>query len=243
MLNFDEQRFVDSQRGALAHGPGLHEVVRNHLNAGGDSLFFLGSGGAGILMEPAVSLLATKSSFPAASQAPAELMALGSARLGPHSLVVVPSRSGDTSESLEVLAYAKRAGATVVALTGTPGSPLAAQADVNFTNPVSDDNSSESFYLQSLLIALAVMDVRGEKIGFAETLRELEQLPEHLLEAKRSFEARAPEVANFIAASSYHLVVGAGSSWPEAFYYGMCILEEMQWIRTRPVHVKIKQIK
>src|SRR5262249_45357573 len=28
----------------------------------------------------------------------------------------------------------------------------------------------------------------------------------------------------------------AGSVWPEAYYYGMCILEEMQWIRTRPVH-------
>ncbi len=25
-------------------------------------------------------------------------------------------------------------------------------------------------------------------------------------------------------------------AWPQAFYYGMCILEEMQWIRTRPVH-------
>lgn len=25
-------------------------------------------------------------------------------------------------------------------------------------------------------------------------------------------------------------------TWPETFYYGMCILEEMQWIRTRPEH-------
>ena len=236
MLNFDEQRFVDSQRGALAHGPGLHDAVRKHFSAAGDSLFFLGSGGAGILMEPAVSLLASKSTVSAFSLAPAELMTLGSARLGPHSLVIVPSRSGDTAESLDVLAYAKSAGATVISLTGTPGSALAERADVNFTNPVADDNSSESFYLQSLLSALAVMDVRGEQLGFGETLRELEQLPVQLLEAKRSFETRAPEVASFIAASPYHLIVGAGSSWPEAFYYGMCILEEMQWIRTRPVH-------
>jgi fructoselysine-6-phosphate deglycase len=34
----------------------------------------------------------------------------------------------------------------------------------------------------------------------------------------------------------YHVITGAGSTWAEAFYYGMCILEEMQWIRTRPVH-------
>ena len=42
--------------------------------------------------------------------------------------------------------------------------------------------------------------------------------------------------ASAIASAPYHLIVGAGSSWPEAFYYGMCILEEMQWIRTRPVN-------
>jgi fructoselysine-6-phosphate deglycase len=44
------------------------------------------------------------------------------------------------------------------------------------------------------------------------------------------------QLAGAIAARPYHIVTGAGSAWPEAFYYGMCILEEMQWIRTRPVH-------
>ena len=33
-----------------------------------------------------------------------------------------------------------------------------------------------------------------------------------------------------------HIITGAGLSWAQAWYYGMCILEEMQWIRTRPVH-------
>jgi fructoselysine-6-phosphate deglycase len=127
-------------------------------------------------------------------------------------------------------------GAKVIALTGTAGSPLAGQADVNFTNLDADDNSSESFYLQSLFIALSAMDVRGEIDDYAAVVAELQGLPKFLLEAKRSFEARAPEVAAAIADSAYHLIVGAGSTWPEAFYYGMCILEEMQWIRTRPVH-------
>ena len=236
MLNFDEGRFVASQEGAVAHGQGLYDAVAAHLHEGGDSLFFLGAGGAGILMEPATALLTRKSTFDAFCLAPAELMALGCERLSARSLVVIPSRSGDTAESLDVLAYAKKAGAKVLALTGTPNSPLAQQADLNFTNPVADDNSSESFYLQSLLIALAVMDVRGEQADFQTTLTTLEALPHQLLEAKRTFETRARDFAAAIASAPYHLIVGAGSSWPEAFYYGMCILEEMQWIRTRPVN-------
>ena len=43
-------------------------------------------------------------------------------------------------------------------------------------------------------------------------------------------------MAEAIKDEPYHIIVGAGSTWPEAHYYGMCILEEMQWIRTRPVH-------
>jgi fructoselysine-6-phosphate deglycase len=80
------------------------------------------------------------------------------------------------------------------------------------------------------------MDVRGELSDYQELITELQGLPEFLLEAKRNFEAKAPHVASAIADSPYHLLVGAGSTWPEAFYFGMCILEEMQWIRTRPVH-------
>ena len=236
MLNFDEERFLASQRGALAHGESLHAVVAEHAAHGGDSLFFLGAGGAGILMTPATDLLERESRLRAYCLAPAELMALGSTHLNSTSLVVIPSRSGDTKEALDVLDYCQERGATVVALTGTAGSPLALRADVNFTNLVADDNSSESFFLQSLLIALSVMDVRGEIDDYQAVVSELSGLPEFLLETKRGFESRAPEVAAAIADSAYHLIVGAGSTWPEAFYYGMCILEEMQWIRTRPVH-------
>jgi fructoselysine-6-phosphate deglycase len=236
MLNFDERRFLDSQRGAIALAQGLYDTVARSLADGADNLFFLGAGGAGLLMSPAASLLARASTFPTFIDAPVELMAWGSARLSSRSLVVIPSRSGDTAESLEVLDYCHRAGATVLALTGTADSPLGEKADVNFTNLVGDENSSESFYLQSLFIALAVMDVRSERADFHEIVSEMQGLPQILLESKRAFEDRAATLADVIANSSYHVFVGAGSTWPEAFYYAMCILEEMQWIRTRPVH-------
>ena len=33
----------------------------------------------------------------------------------------------------------------------------------------------------------------------------------------------------------YHLLTGAGSVWGETYSYGMCVMEEMQWIRTKTV--------
>ena len=53
---------------------------------------------------------------------------------------------------------------------------------------------------------------------------------------KRAYEPKAEAFAKMLAGADYHIITGAGNVWPQAFYYGMCILEEMQWIRTRPVH-------
>ena len=236
MLNFDEPRFIGIQSGAMELAAGLQDAVGKCLAAGAQNIFFLGSGGAGILMHPAAQLLATRSEFGVFVHWPAELAQTGSRHLGTQSIVVIPSLSGTTQESTAALQYSKAAGATVFALTGNAGSTLARDADYSFTNPAADDTSSESFYLQSLVIALAVMRARNEAADADRLIGELRLLPALLAGVKRSAEDQAAQIAASIAADPYHIITGAGSVWPEAFYYGMCILEEMQWIRTRPVH-------
>ena len=236
MLNFDESRFVRIQAGAVDLASGLQSAVDKSLADGARNLFFLGAGGAGILMQPAADLLQTRSEFDVYVHWAAEIVRTGSVRLGRQSMVVIPSLSGATKESLAALQYCKEAGATVIALTGRADSPLARGADFNFSNEAADDTSSESFYLQSLITVLAIMRARGEFGEYDAVLDELRRLPELLLDVKRSAEQRAAAIAQAIAADSYHIFTGAGLVWPQAYYYGMCILEEMQWIRTRPVH-------
>lgn len=236
MLNFDEDRYLRIQAGAVGLADRIHAEVSRALADGAQNLFFLGSGGAGILMQPAAQLLQARSTFPVYLEMPAELVVRGSAHLGPQSLVVIPSLSGTTGESIEALRYCRDRGARVMTLTGHAGVPLADEADANLVNEAADDTSCESFYLQSMLVALAVMHARGEYDQWDDTAAELRRLPELLLEAKRAFEPRAKAQAEQLKDEDYHIVTGAGSTWPQAFYYGMCILEEMQWIRTRPVH-------
>ena len=236
MLSFDEARFLRIQSGAVGLAEGLSEAVKARLAAGARNIFFLGSGGAGILMYPAASLLQARSRFGAFTDWAAQIVQTGSVHLGPHSMVVIPSLSGSTVESLAVLEYAKQAGAAVIALTGRQDSPLARKADYNFSNDAADDTSSESFYLQSLIIALAIMRQLDEFDTYDATIEQLRQLPQLLVGVKQAAQERAVYLAEAIAARPYHIVTGAGSAWPEALYYGMCILEEMQWIRTRPVH-------
>jgi len=94
MLNFDTERFLRIQSGAVAQAEGLREVITRCLDEGAENLVFAGSGGAGILMWPAARLLQTQSTFPVHVENPAELVVNGSVHLGPRSIVVIPSLSG-----------------------------------------------------------------------------------------------------------------------------------------------------
>lgn len=236
MLNFDVDRYLRIQGGALALADRIDAVVEDFLGSGGTSVVFAGAGGAGILMRPAADLLRDRSTFPAHLVLPAEVVAAGSAAVTRDALVVIPSLSGTTAESLAMLEHAQAVGARVLVLTGHEDSPLAHKADVALTNFAQDDTSCESFYLQSLLLALSIMARRGELDDPETTVAELRRLPELLVAAKEAFEPRAGELAEALAAAPWHVITGAGNVWPQAHYYGMCILEEMQWIRTRPVH-------
>lgn len=236
MLNFDIPRFLGIQGGAIGLASRIHQVIGDSLAKGADSIFFLGSGGAGILMEPACSLLRTRSLFPSFCERPAELVLTGHARFTDKSIVIIPSRSGTTKESIAVLKYAHARGATTIGLVAHVDTPIARDSNHSLVNFAADDTSSESFYLQSLCIALSIMQKRGETTQYDRIIEELAALPGLLVDVKRAFEPSAKSFAQMIADSPYHIISGAGGTWPEAYYYGMCILEEMQWIRTRPVH-------
>ncbi|WP_336629728.1 MULTISPECIES: SIS domain-containing protein [unclassified Microbacterium] len=236
MLNFDTERFVRIQTGALALSEPLQHVMETLLADGANNLFFLGAGGAGKLMEPAAQLISRRSEFPVYLENAAELVAVGSVNLGERSIVVIPSLSGTTREAIAVLEYAQQRGARVISLTAHADSPVATQADYTFTAFAEDDTSSESFYLQSLVIALSVLRALGRADDVDATIAELQTLPSLLVDVKKAFEPTAQEIAQAIQHDPYHILTAAGPLWTEAWYYGTCILEEMQWIRTRPVH-------
>jgi fructoselysine-6-phosphate deglycase len=236
MLNFDTERFRSIQAGALSLAEPLHETLGELIDGGATYLFFAGAGGAGRLMQPAVDLLSQRSRFPASLVRPAEIMATDHPALDENAIVVIPSLSGTTPESQEVLRYSQERGAKVIALTGHQDTPIAESADFAFTNYAADDTSSESFYLQSLLIALSTMELHDGVPGRARTLEQLRHLPELMIELKHAFEPRAQALAEQLAPESFHIITSSGLSWAEAWYYGTCILEEMQWIRTRPIH-------
>ncbi len=236
MLNFDEERFLRIQSGAVGLAGRIDAIVAAALAEGRDNLHLVGAGGVAYLLQPAVELMRRSSRFPVYSDKIAELMAQDSANLNARSLVFLTSLSGTTKESVAFLEFARAKGAKVVTLVGHADTPLGRDADETLVNFAADDTSCENYYVQSLLVALSIMHHRGEIDDHAALMAELALLPAQLLAIKRQVEPVAGDFARIIAGADYHIFTGAGNVWTEAHYYAMCILEEMQWIRTRPVH-------
>lgn len=236
MLNFDKDRFVKIQGGAVAIAEDVRALMRRLLDDGIERILFMGTGGVQFLTEPAIEIARNATVFPVSSAFSAQVVLEAPAGLDDKALVILPSLSGTTKESVQLLAFLKRKGVKTLSLTGHKDTPLGLDANYNFTNFAEDDTSSESFYLQTLLIVLALLAERGEFPEYDETVSELKRLPELLVSVKENFEESAAALAQEIKGEKYHIFTGAGTAWPEAHYYGMCILEEMQWIRTRPVH-------
>ena len=235
MLNFDKDRFLRIQSGAIALSVTIRPLMRDLLDRGIQRLYFMGTGGVQLLTLPAIDVIRRHSAFPVEALYPAQVVLDPPKGLDAQALVVIPSLSGTTRESVELLAFLKARGVTTLTLTGHADTPLAREATHTFTNFAEDDTSSESFYLQTLIIALALLAETGNTQAPA-LMAELSALPPLLVAAKEAYEPKAAALAATIKDEPWHIFTGAGSVWPQAHYYGMCILEEMQWIRTRPVH-------
>ncbi|WP_137113915.1 SIS domain-containing protein [Mesorhizobium sp. GR13] len=235
MLSFDPAAYISVQKGAVALAGPIDEAIRRELDAGMRNIAFWGVGGVAYLNMPAARLLQTTSSFPTFVDMGAEVIHTDNVNVGPGTLVVFTSVSGTTKEAIAALEYAKSKGARILTLTGTKGTPLERLADINFFNECADPTSSENYYLQTLLIALSIKRHVDGYADYERVVGELQRLPELLVEVKAGFTPRAKLFAEEIKDEQHHIITGSGNAWYEAWYYAMCILEEMQWIWTRPV--------
>lgn len=236
MFNFDVERFLNIQNGALALTDEFEQAVDTIIDQGIENVFFVGTGGATILMFAAEYILKTNSTLPVYSEISSELMQMDHKHLGEKSLVILPSLSGTTKETVEAAAFCKEKGATTISLVGHANTPLATATDYTFLNFAADDTSCESFYIQSFLLAFRIMYKRNELPNYYQIVEELKLLPNGLLKVKEATEERAAAFAKKHKDTPYHILSGTGVDWGETYYYAMCILEEMQWIKTRPVH-------
>jgi glucosamine--fructose-6-phosphate aminotransferase (isomerizing) len=156
--------------------------------------------------------------------------------LGPDTLTLAVSQSGETIDTLEAARHAARQGSQVLAVTNTVGSSLAREADGVFythAGPEIGVAASKTFATQMVaqeLVALYLAQVRAAKFPeeIAEVLADLDELPAKVARAI-ALEDRVRVVAERLADARDVLFIGRHTGYPAALE-GALKLKELSYI-------------
>ena len=155
--------------------------------------------------------------------------------VGPRTLTIGISQSGETADTVAALGEARRAGSPIAAIVNAPGSQIARMADAVFpthAGPEIGVASTKAFTTQLavlFLLAAKLREVRGLGRGLTEIEREaLSHLPKQLSQVLQ----QEPELERL--AREYHgardfLFLGRGLQYPVALE-GALKLKEISYI-------------
>ena len=156
--------------------------------------------------------------------------------LGPDTLTLAVSQSGETIDTLEAARHARRQGSRVLAVTNTVGSSLARDADaVLYTHagPEIGVAATKTFATQMValhLVALYLAQVRGGL--FPEEIRDamahLAALPEQVERTLR-LEPQIRGIASWLAQARDILFIGRHTGYPAALE-GALKLKEISYL-------------
>jgi glutamine---fructose-6-phosphate transaminase (isomerizing) len=156
--------------------------------------------------------------------------------LGPDTLTLAVSQSGETIDTLEAARHARRQGSQVIAVTNTVGSSLAREADgVLYTHagPEIGVAATKTFATQMVsqyLVALYLAQVRGSMFPeeIAEVLTELDELPAKV-ERAIGLDAEVLAIAQRYRDARDVLFIGRHTGYPAALE-GALKLKELSYV-------------
>ena len=156
--------------------------------------------------------------------------------LGPDTLTLAVSQSGETIDTLEAARHARRQGSQVIAVTNTVASSLAREADgVLYTHagPEIGVASTKTFATQMVaqqLVALYLAQVRGAMFPeeIAGVLGELDALPDQVAETV-ALDPQVRAIAEAFVDARDYLFIGRHTGYPAALE-GALKLKELSYI-------------
>ena len=234
MVKFEEERFLDNVRGALALRGQIEAIVDAAAGQCGN-LCWLGIGGTWASCLQTTVHMKERSAMEVFALNAAEYNTTGDRRVGERTFVVISSVTGTTEEMCAAVEKLHAAGARVLGFIDKEDSPLARAVDWCISFPHNEQ-------LKFFMVANYLMYKNGEFPDYDRYNQEMEaHLALDLVNIEKISDAWAYDYAEKKVAflkehpDLPHYFVGAGNQWGATYSYAMCYWEEQMWIRTKSI--------
>ncbi|MBC8585149.1 SIS domain-containing protein [Youxingia wuxianensis] len=214
----------------------IEKIIDSAMALGKKNLFLVGIGGTIAVMRPFEQFFKKMSDAQVYAENAAMLITTGNRHLGKDSVCFFMSDSGNTKEIIEAIHYCKERGAVTIASLGAENSPIEKLVDYSVVNLNKDSYSSDADYYMNYMFFSYYLYKRGEFPQYEKFIANLNRLPVALAQVKEQADEQGKDYAPKYLDDNYHIFTAGGDIWGEVYCYAMCVLEEMQWIRTKSVH-------
>lgn len=236
MLNFDEKLYKETIEFNINLRGEIEKVVDDICKKGYDNIFLVGVGGTYADMLGMESIFKEYSKIDVYVEIAAELYTRGNKHLTDKSVVLTISESGNTVEIIEVLEYAKKFGAETISIVGTPNSLIGEKCDHEILYTTNIETFLDTTLIALYHTVLRFMYNNNEFPEYNKLTKEMEKLPEGLTKVRKDFDKVADEYTKKYKDEEEFMLIGTGNMWGGTYLFAMCILEEMQWIKTKSVN-------
>lgn len=199
--------------------------------------YFVACGGSQAFMMPAQYIFDRELAIPASIYTSNEFVHRAPKALGPDSVVITCSHSGNTPETVKATAVAREKGATTIALSNLEGSPLweAAEYPIHYDwGKEADASDLNKAVLYSLIFRILNAVVPCEK--YEKGIASVENINDVLERAKALYADRLKEWGKKYKREELIYTMGSGACYGEAYSFAICLLMEMQWIHSNCIH-------
>lgn len=210
----------------------LEQLLDKELQNGLKNIFLLGTGGTYSYALPMTYFAKKTSDFPVYAENGKELMTNLHKQLGEGSLCFFCSATGNTKDILQTMEYTRSKGAHNLAVVSVEENPMKPLADYHFVV----EGGSAMYMTFMLLILTYVFNKKGDFPDYEKFADQLLQCGEHFDKAKEQLNNKCIYYAARNSFAPFHFLVGAGATYGEAYCFGMCIMEEMQWMYTKIIN-------
>lgn len=229
--------YEDALKNAVSQRGKIEKAVDELVEKGVENIFFVGCGGSLAIMYPCWYIMQQESKIPSYIFNAGEFNNLRHKMFGEKSVIITASYSGTTPETNKAVEIAKEKGATSIGLTGKADSPLGKAVDYCFVNNAKL-GATDSNMIMIYQIFLRLMEKLEGYDRYEEIVKAIDTLPVSLPAIKELAEEKAKEFAKTYKDETHFFTIGSGLGWGEAYAYGICILEEMQWLFGQPVRAE-----
>lgn len=233
LLKFNEIEYRESANEIRKARKIAEDIADKVSKEGFTNIFFTAVGGSLSPMMAINQFAKQLTTIPVFVEQAAELLTCGNKNLNKDSIVITLSKSGDTKESVAIANACKEKGIRVICCTGNEDSLLAKAS--TYQVPMKHKNGVEYEYMLLYWLFFRLLHNKGDFEEYDAFANGLSKLPENLLKVKEQFDGKAEKIAKEHFDAPIQYWIGGSEMWGEVYLFSMCILEEMQWIKTKSV--------